>query len=58
MKTPGDRRHAMSSEIVIDDLTPADFQAVRVIYQEGIATGQATFEPEAMNAAEGTGAPW
>ena len=30
--------------IHIDNMTPADWPAVRAIYQEGIATGQATFE--------------
>jgi L-amino acid N-acyltransferase YncA len=33
--------------IVIDSLTAADWEQVRVIYLEGIATGQATFEVEA-----------
>jgi phosphinothricin acetyltransferase len=32
---------------VIDPLTPSDWEQVRVIYLEGIATGQATFEVEA-----------
>jgi phosphinothricin acetyltransferase len=32
---------------VIDAMTPADWDAVRSIYLEGIATGQATFETEA-----------
>jgi len=31
----------------IRDLTPADWPAVRRIYEEGIATGQATFQTEA-----------
>ena len=33
--------------ILIDPLTPADWPAIRAIYLEGIATGQATFETEA-----------
>jgi len=32
---------------VIDALTPADWERVRAIYLEGIATGQATFETDA-----------
>ncbi len=28
----------------LDDMTPADWPAVRTIYEEGIATGDATFE--------------
>lgn len=34
-------------EIMIDPLRPADWDAVRAIYREGIATGNATFETEA-----------
>jgi phosphinothricin acetyltransferase len=34
-------------DYVIDPLTPADWEQVRAIYLEGIATGQATFEVEA-----------
>jgi L-amino acid N-acyltransferase YncA len=34
-------------EMAIDALTPADWEQVRAIYLEGIATGQATFETEA-----------
>lgn len=33
--------------IDIRAMTPADWEAVRAIYEEGIATGQATFEIEA-----------
>ena len=32
--------------IPLDDMTPADWESVRVIYRQGIATGQATFEAE------------
>ena len=31
----------------IEPMTPADWEAVRAIYREGIATGHATFETEA-----------
>jgi phosphinothricin acetyltransferase len=34
-------------DLVIDGLNPDDWPAVRAIYLEGIATGQATFETEA-----------
>lgn len=34
-------------ELAIEDMTPADWEAVRAIYLEGIATGNATFETEA-----------
>jgi phosphinothricin acetyltransferase len=34
-------------EVIVDALTPSDWERVRAIYQEGIATGQATFEVEA-----------
>jgi phosphinothricin acetyltransferase len=34
-------------DIVIDALTPADWPQARAIYEEGIATGAATFETEA-----------
>jgi L-amino acid N-acyltransferase YncA len=34
-------------DIAIDALTAADWEQVRAIYLEGIATGQATFETEA-----------
>ena len=33
-------------DFVIDAMRPDDWQAVRAIYQEGIATGSATFETE------------
>jgi L-amino acid N-acyltransferase YncA len=34
-------------ELTIETMTPADWQAVRSIYREGIATGNATFETDA-----------
>ena len=34
-------------DFVLDDMTPADWSVVRAIYEEGIATGNATFETEA-----------
>jgi phosphinothricin acetyltransferase len=34
-------------DTVIEELTPADWEQVRAIYREGVATGQATFEVEA-----------
>jgi L-amino acid N-acyltransferase YncA len=34
-------------DTVIESMTPADWENVRAIYLEGIATGQATFEVEA-----------
>ena len=34
-------------DYVIDEMSPADWEAVRTIYLEGIATGNATFETEA-----------
>jgi L-amino acid N-acyltransferase YncA len=34
-------------DVGIRDMTAADWPAVRAIYQEGIATGQATFETDA-----------
>jgi phosphinothricin acetyltransferase len=34
-------------DLVIDSMTAADWEAVRAIYCEGIATGQATFEVDA-----------
>jgi len=33
--------------VVIEEMHPSDWAAVRAIYQEGIATGQATFEQSA-----------
>ena len=33
--------------LTIEALTPADWEAVRAIYLEGIATGHATFETDA-----------
>ena len=33
--------------VLIDELTPADWERVRAIYLEGIASGHATFETEA-----------
>jgi L-amino acid N-acyltransferase YncA len=35
------------SKVVIESMTAGDWGAVRAIYREGIATGQATFETEA-----------
>jgi L-amino acid N-acyltransferase YncA len=35
------------SKLIINDMQPEDWQAVRKIYLEGIATGNATFETEA-----------
>jgi L-amino acid N-acyltransferase YncA len=37
----------MPLDIRIDQMTPADWEAVRTIYKDGIATGQATFEVDA-----------
>lgn len=34
-------------DFIIDSFTPADWEHVRAIYLEGIATGQATFEVDA-----------
>jgi phosphinothricin acetyltransferase len=34
-------------EVVIEAMTPDDWQVVRAIYREGIATGDATFETDA-----------
>jgi phosphinothricin acetyltransferase len=34
-------------DLCIAELTPVDWDAVRAIYEEGIASGQATFETEA-----------
>jgi L-amino acid N-acyltransferase YncA len=34
-------------ELTIETMTPADWQTVRAIYREGIATGNATFETDA-----------
>lgn len=34
-------------EFIIDSMQPADWDRVRAIYLEGLATGQATFETEA-----------
>jgi phosphinothricin acetyltransferase len=36
----------------IEPMTPADWEEVRMIYQEGIASGQATFETEPPSWAE------
>ena len=38
--------------VLIDELTPADWERVRAIYLEGIATRNATFETEAPSWAE------
>src|SRR2546422_5813446 len=37
----------MMSELVIEQMQPGDWEQVRAIYLEGIATGHATFETEA-----------
>jgi phosphinothricin acetyltransferase len=37
----------MASAVAIEPMTPSDWEAVRAIYLEGIATGHATFESEA-----------
>ena len=34
-------------ELTIETMTPADWDSVRAIYREGIATGDATFETDA-----------
>ena len=34
-------------DYIVDTLRPADWEAVRAIYQQGIATGNATFESDA-----------
>src|SRR4051794_11587177 len=40
-------------ELIVETMTPADWQAVRAIYREGIATGNATFDTDAPD-----GEPW
>src|SRR4051812_24162271 len=42
-----DRRSESLTTPAIEALMPADWEAVRAIYREGIATGNATFEAEA-----------
>jgi len=45
-----DQKHicqAACDKLVISDLRPSDWESVKVVYLEGIATGQATFETEA-----------
>ncbi len=37
----------MAQNLSIEPMQPADWPAVRAIYLEGIATGDATFETEA-----------
>jgi L-amino acid N-acyltransferase YncA len=37
----------MATEVTIHDMTPEDWPDVRAIYEQGIATGNATFETEA-----------
>jgi L-amino acid N-acyltransferase YncA len=37
----------MSPSMMIEAMTPADWESVRAIYREGIATGHATFETDA-----------
>jgi L-amino acid N-acyltransferase YncA len=38
---------SLSIDFIIEPLQPADWPAVRAIYEEGIATGNATFETTA-----------
>jgi L-amino acid N-acyltransferase YncA len=38
---------SLSTDFIIEPLQPADWPAVRAIYEEGIATGNATFETTA-----------
>ena len=45
--TPSARGREKRRPYIIDRLTPKDWEEVRIIYEEGIATGQATFEEEA-----------
>jgi L-amino acid N-acyltransferase YncA len=40
------RRAAVSTDVLIDEMRPEDWPAVRAIYAEGIASGDATFETE------------
>jgi len=35
--------------IILDKMLPADWEAVKQIYEEGIATGNATFQQQAQN---------
>ena len=44
---PSARGREKRRPYIIDRLTPKDWKEVRIIYQEGIATGHATFEDEA-----------
>jgi phosphinothricin acetyltransferase len=37
----------MNTEVVIRNITPADYSAIKRIFEEGIATGNATFEKTA-----------
>jgi hypothetical protein len=43
--------------IAIEPMTPADWEAVRAIDLEGIATGHATFETDCPGRPRGTPAP-
>ena len=42
-----DRADGEPSALNIEAMTPADWESVRAIYREGIATGHATFEADA-----------
>ncbi len=37
----------MSTNVTVEEMRPDDWDAVRAIYREGIATGDATFETAA-----------
>jgi L-amino acid N-acyltransferase YncA len=41
------KRSQISSDILISPMVPSDWPEVRAIYEEGIATGHATFETQA-----------
>lgn len=41
------RAEGKAVSLTIEPMTPADWEAVREIYREGIATGNATFETDA-----------
>lgn len=42
-----ERPEGKPTNLTIEPLTPADWESVRAIYREGIATGHATFEADA-----------
>lgn len=46
-QTTGSRSNNMSGEIRIEPMDSEDWTRVQAVYQEGIATGNATFETEA-----------